>query len=129
MIYGYKCRPCTQTYTSEERNDRLTLPDGCITCSDPGPLVRDYRGLSLHRPMMDHFNASVQQPISSMRQYEDVLKQKSEDAFLGTGIEHQYEPCDITDTKRLGVTEEGLDYTNRDRARKGLATIDLRMIH
>lgn len=78
--------------------------------------------------MMSHFNATTNSPISSQRQFDDKLKAMSHEATLYSGQEHQYESVDITDTKALGVTEEGLDHTNRARMKAGRRPIDLSLI-
>jgi len=120
-VYGYKCPECQQTYTSEQRGDRL--PVECHICGH-SPLHRDYRGIAVHRPMLEHMNATVGKPISDMKQFKDELARKSEQLSEYTQVEQRLEVLEPEAAKQ-GVTEEGLDSTNRVRVSKGLSPIKL----
>lgn len=119
--YEYKCpQPgCTTTVRSDHRGDRLFSP--CPSCQHQ-PLHRVF-GFAYHPPMQEHMNAATNQPVSNARQFSDQLKRASEEATLYSGIEHQYEPVDINDGAALGVTNEGLDTTNKERWKKGLPEV------
>ena len=108
-IYSYRCTECSQEYTSSERGDRLDLPNGmgCLTCGHTGQLHRQF-SVSIHKPMMAHFNATTQSEVSDMKQFNRKLRQMSDEASEYTGQEHDYQPIDPTDTKAIGVTEEAL---------------------
>ena len=122
MIYEYKCPFCQTHTTSTHRGDRLHT--ACIVCQHHGPLHRVF-AVSIHKPMMAHFNKSVGKEISSQRQFEQELRRQSDIATLNTGIEHRFEPIDLSDVKTLGVTEKGLDTTNEQRIKKGQKPIEL----
>lgn len=122
-MFEYKCKNCGTHYTtSKNTGDRNPSP--CTECDSLDDLVRVF-SFSVAPVMQEHWNNSVDAPISSMTQYKEKLKQKSEEHSEYSGIEHRYEPVDIQDTKSLGVTGEGLDATNRVRRANGQRTIDL----
>lgn len=83
--------------------------------------------LSVHRPMADHWNNTTGQVVGSMREFKEQLKRKSEEATLKSGIEHNYEPIDYSDFAHVieASDAQGLDDTNRARAREGKRLIDL----
>lgn len=120
-IYGYKCPHCGQTYTSETRADRL--PIRCHVCDHP-QLHRDYSGIAVRRPMAEHWNGTVNMPIRSEAQFKEQLKIRSEELSRYTGVEQRLEMLDPEQAKQ-GVTEEGLDSTNRVRVARGMKPIEL----
>jgi hypothetical protein len=69
--------------------------------------------------MQEHFNHSVMEPVSSMRGYTDILKRRSEEAFLHTGIEHDFKPLEWGDAQAFGATNEGIHESNVERSRIG----------
>ena len=124
MIYGYKCPACKQTYTSSQRGDRLLIT--CVECGYH-TLHRDYSGISLSPPMQEHWNTSLNRPISSMRQFEDGLKAEGERLSQYTQVEQRLEVLDPEQAK-IGVTDEGLEATNRKRVQTGQRPINLDQI-
>lgn len=121
MIYGYKCPVCRQTYTSIQRADRIE--QACTQCSH-SPLHRDFSGIQLSPPMQEHWNKTVDQPISSQRQFNDALRRKSDELSVHHRVEMDLQPIDPEQAKQ-GVTAEGLDSTNRGRVNHGLKPINL----
>lgn len=113
VIYEYRCRSCGYTANVVDRADSL---GGCPNC--PGELRRVW-SVQIAPVMQEHFNATVQKPVSSMRQFEAELRRASDEATERTGIEHRFAPVDPTDRKALGVTSEGLAATNRHRVATG----------
>jgi hypothetical protein len=65
--------------------------------------------------MQEHWNHSVGQPIRTMRQFRDALARKSDEMTERTGVPHDYQPVDLSDREALGVTDEGLEETERRR--------------
>jgi hypothetical protein len=68
------------------------------------------------RAFPEHFNNSVGEFVSNKHQFYDGLKRQSEVQSARTGIEHDFQPVDPTDMRDAsahGVTDEGLDDTNR----------------
>lgn len=114
-IYEYKCPDCDAREVTTTRGNRLDRI--CRGCANPGPLRRVF-GFSFPPMMHEHFNQSVGKPISSMRQYKDELKVKSEEATLRTGIEHRYVPKDM-DPASVDVTSEGIHESNLAREKQG----------
>ena len=121
IIYGYKCPKCSQTYTSYERADRIE--ESCQVCNY-SPLHRDFSGLAVHRPMQEHWNKTVDRPISSQRQFNAALREESDRLSRYTGVEQDLQPID-PEQARMGVTEEGLESTNRVRVKRGMNPIKL----
>lgn len=123
MIYEYKCPTCKQILqTARHRGDRLNIE--CPYCGSHDPARRVF-SFAMQRPMQEHWNKSVNKPIRDMKQYKRELARKSDEASEYAGIEHRFEPIDPEDTKALGVTAEGLDYTNRARVAQGLKPINI----
>ncbi len=122
MIFGYKCPVCKQSYVSKERADRLDRI--CVGCGHT-PLHRDYSGISLQRPMQEHYNASVNAVVSSPRGFYDALKRREQEASEYDGLDHDFQPIDISDPAAVGVNGVGLDATQDARRREGLKPIDL----
>lgn len=122
MIYAYACKPCR--ITASVHHPLGQHPDSMVCAGCGGRMGRDYSGVSVHRPMPEHFNSTVGKSISSMRQFDDELKRKSEEYTLRTGIEARFVSHDPSDAKALGVTHEGLDATNRVRRDKGLRAVE-----
>ncbi len=116
-IYAYKCTnpACDGHATSTTRASKLD--QACGWCGTR-PMQRVWK-LGFEMPMQEHFNQSVGKPISSMRQYRDELKRKSEIASETTGIEHRYVPVDMNDRAALGVTNEGIAESNAHREKIG----------
>lgn len=116
MIYTYRCTDCGTEDTATLPVDRL--PRVCRGCGAPGPLHRVF-GFS-HKPgMEEHFNNTVNKPVSSMRQFEDELKRAGDEASAQTGIPHRYVPVDWGDKEALGVTNEGIHESNVARSKMG----------
>lgn len=130
-MYEYKCPDCGQRYHSDQRGDRLrvTLPhdpltEGCHTCGQThSPMVRVF-GFQYIAPMPEHWNKTVDRPISSMKQFKDALAREGERLSTYTQVEQDLQPLDPEQAKQ-GVTEEGLDSTNRVRVAQGLKPIKL----
>ncbi len=68
--------------------------------------------------MQEHFNHTVGAHVSSNKQFDHLLKQRSDEMTQYTGIPHQLERVDMDDPKSLGVTREGLD--EEQYARRGV---------
>lgn len=116
--YEYKCpvATCDYTTTSETRTNRLQ--EACPRCNY-SPLHRVF-GFA-HKPaMQEHFNNTVGKPVSSMRQFNDELKRKSDEATKYTGMEHRYAPLEYGDAAAFGATNEGIHESNVERSRLGM---------
>jgi hypothetical protein len=106
MIYAYICRPCRIRANLDYPLGKHPSTLACGGCGES--MSRDYSGVSVHRPMPEHFNATVGKPISSMRQFDDELKRKSDEYTLRTGIEAKFVSHDPSEARALGVTSEGI---------------------
>jgi putative FmdB family regulatory protein len=115
-LYEYKCRSCGRIEsTIVHRGDVLRDCDHCVG----GRFTRLF-SIAVQRPMHEHFNPTVGQVVSSNRQFDDLLKQKSDEATERTGIEHRFVRHDPGDAKAIGVTDAGLDHSNKVRRAQGL---------
>lgn len=129
MIYAYKCRTCGLEQDSTTRADSigpcpttLTADDQSLSC--PGELTRLF-SLSVAPVMQEHYNATTNSYISDNRKFDEELKRQSERVSLYQGSEARFERVDPSDKKALGVTDEGMDATNRKRQEMGLPTYKL----
>lgn len=120
-MYVYKCRSCGardevwMTLEDEKPNPLGPCPDPACT----GTLRRSFE-LAIAPVMQEHYNPSVDGYVSSMREFKDKLKRGSEEYFKRTGIESNFVPAD---KEALGATDEGLDSTNAQRRKMGLAPV------
>jgi len=106
MIFEYRCPECRATMLSKTRGDRLDA--SCGSCGFPGPHVRVF-SIRTFKPMEEHWNTSVNAPVRSMQDFKRQLKIKGDQYTESTGIEVNYQPVDMSDTKALGVTREGIE--------------------
>lgn len=124
--YMYKCKAegcgwadeyvCPSNLKDRLDDDVKThhfIDTGCF-----GPIIPVYQ-ISHPKPMQEHFNPSVGKHISSMQEFREELKVASDEATARTGIVHNFEPIDHREREALGVTEQGLDETERRRRAKG----------
>lgn len=101
-LYEYKCPECQSRTTVQQHGSRLEIP--CVACGFGGPLKRVWN-VQIAPVMQAHYNISVGQEISDNKQFERVLREKSDQAWEKTGIPHRFVPVDRSDKKTLGVTE------------------------
>lgn len=114
-LYEFMCRTCGNRDTTMEQLQTL---GECPECG-VGEMKRKYS--FAQKPMMqEHFNHTVGKRISDMKQFKDELKRGDEHYHSYTGIERRSAPIDFRDVK---VTSEGLDSTNRERAKRGLPPV------
>lgn len=116
-IYEYKCPYCNYRVPSLERADKLHVEE-CPSCGFSGDYKRVF-GFAMKPIMHEHFNRSVQKPISSMKQYADELKRKSDEESARDGMERRYVPVDLGDPGAIGVSNEGIHESNIERAKNG----------
>lgn len=119
MMYEYKCPKCQTKDLSRVRADRVWTH--CRVCEDVVKMRRVF-SVNLPRPMQEHWNPTVQAPVSCPKRFADQLKQKSEEASIQTGHEHRFVPTTAEEMK-CHVTNEGLDSTNAVRRSKGLKEV------
>lgn len=118
MIYAYSCQSCdSQEHHTGFRPIGAHLDKPCQSC---GGLLLRRASFQFRRGMAPHFNQSTGTYVSSQREFNDGLKRASEAATLRTGMDHNFQPVDVTDMKSLGVTDEGLEETRRRRRAEGL---------
>lgn len=116
MIYAYKCNQCDLMVDSTIRDDSL---GPCTEC--PGELRRKFI-IRMDRVMQAHFNPTLGKEVSSLRTFDNEMRRESEIRSNELGMEHRFERVDPSDKEALGVTDEGIDASNRIRRAKGLPT-------
>lgn len=129
-IYAYRCRTCGNEKDSTTRGDTLGPCPGRVLYQDDERVERQQCDGELRRQfiirteavMQEHWNKTLNRPIGSNKQFDEALRRESDIASLRTGMAHKFERCD-PDKKALGVTEEGMDSTNKVRAAKGLPPV------
>lgn len=117
MIYGYRCRTCNLEVDSTERGNTLGACPNCPT----GELRRLFV-VRTETMVHEHYNATLNRVVSGNRDFDEGLKRESERVSLYTGMEHRFERVDPSDRAALGVTEQGIDDSNRIRSKQGLPT-------
>lgn len=117
-IYAYQCRTCGLEADSTERGGTLgpCTAEGC-----DGELKRRYM-VRMDRVVHGHFNATVNRYVSGNRDFDEQLKRESERVSMYQGTEARFERVDPSDKQALGVTDEGIDASNRIRSQQGLPT-------
>lgn len=119
MIYEYMCRTCGNiAYRTTPRDTAGRCPM-CPT----GELRRKF-SVFVMPVMQEHFNHTVNRPISDMGQFKRALHEEGERYTEKTGMPTDYQPVDRNEYGTvLGMTEEGLDSTNRQRVARGLPAV------
>lgn len=109
LQYQFRCDGCGNYYTVNNN----THPQPCPTC---GMRVTRVWAFTTGKGMPEHFNNAVGEFVSSKQQFYDGLKRKSEESYVRTGLEADYQPVDPSDMRdpsAHGVTEDGLEATYR----------------
>jgi len=121
MIYAYKCRRCGLQVDSSVRADTIgpCTRDYPIACS--GELTRLFQ-VTVEPAMQEHFNSTTASVISSSRQFDEEMKRQTDIQSARLGMDVQYERVDPSNKAALGVTDEGIDASNRIRREQGLPT-------
>lgn len=92
--YGYRCRDCGAERVSLSRED-------IQSCSCGGVSKRDYSTIQLgSSSFKPHFNHAVGAFVSNSRQFDDLLKLRSEQNSLRTGTDHNYTRIDPGESPR-----------------------------
>lgn len=102
--FEYRCPECENRVISSVRGDRLDAD--CPHCGEPREFRRVF-SVQIQRPMQEHFNNTVNMPISDPRQFARELRRKGDEYTERTGIETNYQPVDLDDRAALGVTDVG----------------------
>lgn len=119
-LYDYKCKNCGLVEEHFFHHSEKPSSIAPCTCGNQEGLKPVFTSVQLAAVMQEHYNPSVDQHVSSMRQYKDLLKRASEKHSLRTGIDCSFVPADRS---ALGATDEGLDTTNALRRAKGLPPV------
>ena len=118
--YSYLCEGCGNEQISETFA-RLGVPlaTRCPVC---GNLLRRavcsvgiYRGMEMG--FEPHFNNTVGEPVTSMRDFREKLKLKAIANTEATGIEHTYVTTDPRERDAYGITDEAVEM-NEEANRK-----------
>ncbi len=110
--YAYRCDACGNAVESNVRGDRIPCECG-LTAS------RRFV-FQLATPFREHWNAATGAFVTNRTQFEDKLKLASEEATLKTGMEHNFEPVDMSDAAACGLTPEDVAEVSESRAKAGV---------
>ncbi len=114
--YGYSCKSCG--YSVE-----LSTPNPTdIQCSCGGSFTRIY-SFSIAKSFQPHYNPSVGRYVTSRSDFNDALKQHSDEASEKTGVYHNFKPYDARDHEAFGLSSDDLADANESRA-KGIVRSD-----
>lgn len=122
MFFDYLCQTC----------GRGTIYEDFAGIGQPHPLhrrcvcggvlrrsvshVRVVKGMSWD--FQPHYNDTVGAPVSSMHEFNELLKVRSMEQTENTGMEHNYQPVDPRDRAAFGITDEALE--SIDAANRGV---------
>ena len=107
--YQFRCDSCRVLYTITDKDN---VPP-CPTC---GAHPKRVWSFTHSGSMSEHFNHSLGEFVTNRRAFYDGLKRQSEAVSARTGIEHDFQPLDpsdLADPSAHGVTDEGLEATER----------------
>lgn len=94
----------------------------CPNASEQGfhcQMRKDFGSIQFSRPWPEHFNIAAGQVIRTEHQLKENFKKKSDEMSERMNFDVDYQIVDRSDTKHLGVTEEGLDSTHDARVASG----------
>ena len=117
MIYGYKCRICGKEQDSDARSNTLGRCPQCLV----GELKRKY-SIRTNAVIHSHMNATTGTVVSGNRDFDEQMRRQSDRVSEYTGMEHRFERVDPSNKEALGVTDQGIDESNRVRSQQGLPT-------
>ena len=111
-IYEFRCQNCGRSNETQVREASLY----CDACGHQMKRVWSFQAAPVWQA---HQNMTTGTVISDPRQFERELRQKSVEATERTGIPHNFVPADMSDVRKLGVTGEGLDATEKRKRETG----------
>lgn len=91
-------------------------------CPCGGEYRRDYSAIRFDKVMQAGYNQTLNKEVSSIAKFKQELSRESDIRSEQLGMEHRFEMVDPSDKKALGVTDEGIDASNRIRSKQGLPT-------
>jgi putative FmdB family regulatory protein len=118
-VYEYKCADC-RVLEALHRPLGQTASPNCRNC---GVAMKRKFSFALRPILHEHYNPSVGQVVSSHRQHKALLREKSDEMAERLGMDVNYQPIDPREAP--GVTEEGLEATNRRRVNEGRDEVKL----
>ncbi len=123
-IYGYQCRKCG---LEEDSTIRAATLGGCPgldweTNEYCGGELRRKYSVRTNAVIHSHFNSTTGTMVSGNRNFDEQMKRESERVSEYTGMEHRFERVDPSNRDALGVTDQGIDESNRIRKQQGLPT-------
>lgn len=119
-LYEYKCPSCRQRVQRQRTLDERNAPIECTTCIEAEGPVQMKRVFSFSsRIFMGGYNPSLGVHVESEGALMDHAKRLSDEASARTGIEHNFQPIDVTDASACGVDGAGLDATMKRKTDSG----------
>lgn len=103
-IYEYRCQTCGDVQHGSKPSDSRT----CLMC---GGTAKRVWGFSTPKMVHEAFSPATGQMLRSRAHGDRLLKEQADRQSERTNIEHRYATVDWSDTKTLGVTDEGLGST------------------
>lgn len=111
--YTFRCDECgaeiieEMTFAQRERFDPAAIEHDCV-----GGFAQVMR-FAFARSMPEHFNHSLGTYLSSERAAKSELSRQSDEMSARMGFEHKYELVDPGDPASVGVTDAGMEATER----------------
>lgn len=82
-------------------------------------MKKDFGTVQFCKPWPEHYNISAGRVVRTEHQLKEHYKAKSEEMSERMNFDVDLQIADATDTKTLGVTEQGLDSTHDARVASG----------
>jgi putative FmdB family regulatory protein len=118
--YTYRCEECWYEADASrrisDRNDAPNCPECYLDDFKEHPMVRIINKVNFARSTVQseaHFDHTIGQVVRNAKDFEEALHRKNEEE--GTHLVS----ADPTDPSVFGVTEEGMDETNRANTDSG----------
>lgn len=120
--YEYECDGCgdrksvtmsVAEYDEMKRNGMALAVDEKHATGQCGHYSRVFERINIMRDMPEHYSHQLESVVSGTRDFKKKLRQQEIDNSQRLGYDVHYETIDPTDPVAAGVTDEGMDATNR----------------
>lgn len=118
-LYTYRCEHCHEEMHLEmsfAEHDALPRDSMAHTpCLEQGYMAyfKQVLSFAFHRGTPEHYNHSLDAYVSNDAQIRSELSRQSDEMSARMGFDHQYELVDPSDPASYGVTDEGMEATER----------------
>lgn len=113
MFFDYLCQQCGRGTIHEDFSPIGQKHPQGRRCVCGGVLRRSVSHVRVVKGMswdfQPHYNDTVGAPVSSIREFNELLHVRSNEQTEATGMQHDYQPVDPRDRAAFGITDEHVD--------------------